>query len=63
MPAMGIHRLPAHGLRSYVPDSTWGGEVYIRGPLTDDDVADGYSEEDLYDGTDGRLAVVLTPVR
>lgn len=40
----------------YVHDE---GEVYPRS--LSDDMAAGWSEEDLYDGDDGILAIVLTP--
>lgn len=45
----------------YVPENTWSGDVYLRA-LTDDDRADGYTEEDLYDGDDGQPVLVLYPV-
>jgi len=43
---------------SYRAETTWYGEVGLK-TLTDSDVADGYSEEDVVDGED---AVVLCPV-
>jgi hypothetical protein len=44
----------------YVPDCTWSGDVYLR-ELTDEDRKQGYTEEDLYNGDDGRPAIVLIP--
>ena len=45
----------------YVPDSKWSGVTYIKN-LDDDLIAQGFSEEDLYDGEDGVNAIVLYPV-
>lgn len=46
---------------TYVPDSTWSGEVYTRSPLTKEDKEAGYTEEDLYHGDDGVNVIVLGP--
>lgn len=56
----GHSPLAGSWLAVYVPNSTWSGAVYMR-ELTEQDLADGYTEEDMYDGTDGVPAVVLTP--
>lgn len=46
----------------YVADSTWSGDIYLT-ELTDELRAQGYSEEDLYDGDDDAVtAVVLWPI-
>ena len=45
----------------YVPLSTWHGEIYLR-KLTPFLKEEGFGEEDVYDGSDGRPAVVLYPV-
>lgn len=46
----------------YVPDSTWSGEIYLE-ELTEEDIENGYTEDDVYDGTDGVKAIVLWPIR
>ena len=45
---------------TYVPNSAWSGNVYIR-ELSIQDLEEGCSEEDLYDGDDGQPALVLMP--
>jgi len=44
---------------SYVPDSTWSGEIYLE-ELTSELIKQGYGEEDVR--TDGKKALVLCPV-
>ena len=45
----------------YVPECTWSGAVYIE-KLTPELRAQGFTDEDLYDGDDGQPALVLCPV-
>jgi hypothetical protein len=47
-------------LCTYVPDSTWSGDVYMR-DLTDDARKEGYTEEDVYEGSGGVAGFVLSP--
>jgi hypothetical protein len=42
------------------PESIWDGAIYLN-ELTDELRKQGYTEEDLYDGDYGQLAVVLWP--
>jgi len=44
----------------YVSNSNWAGQVYLP-ELTENEMEQGYTEEDLYDGDDGKLAIVLYP--
>lgn len=44
----------------YVPDSTWSGEIHIK-ELTPELKKQGFTDEDVYDGDDGQVAVVLWP--
>lgn len=44
---------------NYRAETTWYGEIGLR-ELTDEDIADGYSEEDVLE--DGENAIVLWPV-
>jgi hypothetical protein len=43
---------------AYRPESTWGGEVGLE-ELTEEDIAHGYSEDDVI--SDGQSAVILQP--
>lgn len=45
----------------YVAESTWSGEVMLA-ELTEEAEEEGFSAEDVYDGDDGELCVVLFPV-
>jgi len=53
---------PAAGfsLQLYVPDNSWMGEVYLE-ELTDKLIAQGFTEEDMYTGSDGVKGLVLWP--
>jgi len=44
---------------SYKAETTWYGEIGLR-ELTDEDIKNGYSEEDIFE--DGENAIVLWPV-
>jgi hypothetical protein len=61
--AEGNHHSPLETVSQcvYVAETTWFGETYPR-ELTDDDRADGWSDDDLYDGDNGVNAVHLWPV-
>jgi hypothetical protein len=56
----GHSPLASGWLGKYVPASTWSGDVYMR-ELTEEYREQGYTEEDLYDGSDGVLCFVLSP--
>ena len=45
----------------YLADSTWHGDAYQEGPLTDAERAQGYTEEDLCQDPDGQPALFLVP--
>lgn len=46
---------------TYVPDSTWSGEIYVT-ELTDDLVERGFTEDDQTDSDEGVPALVLYPI-
>ena len=48
-------------LNIYVPDTTWFGDVYVGRFLTPELEENGFTEEDMYDGDDGKSAIVLYP--
>jgi hypothetical protein len=54
--------LSSLGVAVYVPENTWSGEVHVARTMTPELEADGYSEEDCYDGDDALDAVILRPV-
>jgi hypothetical protein len=57
----GYSPLASLGDGLYVPDTTSRGEIYLP-ELTDELRAQGYDDEDTYQGDDGVQAVVLYPV-
>lgn len=45
----------------YVAESAGSGGVYLR-QLTEEDRAEGWTEDDVYHGTEGHPALVLYPI-
>lgn len=46
----------------YVPETTWFGEAFLKGPLTADQLKHGFSEEDLTTDSKRQDTIFLVPV-
>ncbi|MCP4990834.1 MAG: hypothetical protein GY928_33775 [Colwellia sp.] len=53
--------LDGHSKEVYAPDSSCSGDIYIR-ELTPELEKQGYGNDDVYHGDDGKNAIVLWPI-